>query len=146
MLAFPNYFKRYLTEIELFKVLKTDLKTGIINIVAVTTAKTADCNLDLANPDEIIYRDRGYSGAKTKAKGDATMKRASRGRKLTPKEYLRNKRIIKIKAPGERPFAVMHKVMKGGKTLLTELHRVFVQQVMCCFTFNLIQMRRLVST
>src|SRR3989344_4020083 len=128
------------------KHIKTDLKTGIINIVAVTTAKTADCNLDLANPDEIIYRDRGYSGAKTKAKGDATMKRASRGRKLTPKEYLRNKRIIKIKAPGERPFAVMHKVMKGGKTLLTELHRVFVQQVMCCFTFNLIQMRRLVST
>lgn len=128
------------------KHIKTDLKTGIINMVAVTTARIVDCNLDLANPDEIVYRDRGYHGVKTKAKGNGTMKRASRDRKLTPKEYLRNKRIIKIKAPGERPFAVMHNVMNGGRTLLTELHRVFVQQVMCCFTYNLIQMRRLILT
>src|SRR3989344_1913638 len=127
------------------KHLKTCLKTGIIKVIAVTTARTSDCNLDLANPDEVVYRDRGYS-QRTKAKGNGTMKRTAKGRKLTPKDYLRNKRIVKIKAPGERPFAVMHKVMKGGKTLLTELHRVFVQQVMCCFTFKLIQMRRLVST
>lgn len=126
------------------KHIKTDLKTGIITEVAVTTARTADCNLDLTKPDEIVYRDRGYSG-KTKAMGNATMKRASRFKRLTPRELLRNKRIMKIKAPGERPFAVMHKVMNGGKTLLTELHRVFVQQVMCCFTYNLIQIRRLLS-
>lgn len=125
--------------------IKTCLKTGIIKEVAVTTARTADCNLDLADPDEIVYRDRGYSG-KTKAKGNGTMKKASRFYKLTPKEWLRNKRIMKKKASGERPFAVMQNVMNGGKTLLTELHRVFVQQVMCCFTYNLIQMRRLVST
>ena len=127
------------------KHIKTCLKTGIIKTVGVTTASTADCNLDLADPDEIVYRDRGYSG-KTKAKGNGTMKRASKNKKLSPKEWLRNKRIMKKKAPGERPFAVMRNVMNGGKTLLTELHRVFVQQVMCCFTFNLFQMRRLLST
>lgn len=127
------------------KHLKTCLKTGIITKVGVTTARTPDCNLDLANPDEIVYRDRGYS-QKTKAKGNATMKRASKNKKLSPKEWLRNKRIMKKKAPGERPFAVMQNVMNGGKTLLTELHRVFVQQVMCCFTYNLIQMRRLILT
>ena len=127
------------------KHLKTCLKTGIIKVVAVTTARTPDCNLDLANPDEVVYRDRGYP-QKTKAKGNGTMKRASKNKKLTPKEWLRNKRIMKKKAPGERPFAVMHNVMNGGKTLLTELHRVFVQQVMCCFTYNLIQIRRLLAT
>ena len=127
------------------KHIKTCLKTGIIKVVAVTTARTPDCNLDLANPDEVIYRDRGYP-QKTKAIGNATMKRASKNKKLSPKEWLRNKRIMKKKAPGERPFAVMQNVMNGGKTLLTELHRVFVQQVMCCFTYNLIQTRRLLLT
>lgn len=121
------------------------LETNIITKVAVTTAKTPDCNLDLASPDEVVYRDRGYS-QKTRAKGNGTMKRASKNKKLSPREVLRNKRIMKKKALGERPFAVMHKVMNGGKTLLTELHRVFVQQVMCCFTYNLMQMKRLLST
>lgn len=127
------------------KHIKSCLKTGVITKVAVTKASTADCNLDLANPDEIVYRDKGYP-VKTRAKGNASMKKAPKGKKLSPKDWLRNKRIAKKKAPGERPFAVMHKVMKGGKTLLTELHRVFVQQVMCCFTYNLIQMRRLLAT
>ena len=67
------------------KHIKTCLKTGIIKTVGVTTASTADCNLDLANPDEVVYRDRGYSG-KTKAKGNATMKKASKNKKLSPKK------------------------------------------------------------
>ncbi|MEK6818896.1 MAG: transposase, partial [Nanoarchaeota archaeon] len=126
------------------KHIKTCLKTGIIKEVAVTTARTADCSLDLTKPDETVYRDSGYSG-KTKAKGNGTMKKASKNKKLSVKEWLRNLRIMKKKASGERPFAVMHKVMNGGKTLLTELHKVFVQQVMCCFTYNLIQMKRLLK-
>lgn len=128
------------------KHIKVDAKTGIITDVAVTTAKTPDNKIDLTNPDEICYRDKGYYGVKPKAKGDGTMQRASRNNPLTPREWLRNKRIMKRRAPGERPFAVMHKVMHGGITLLTELHRVFVQQVMCCFTYNLMQMRRLLLT
>src|SRR3989344_5193098 len=43
------------------KHIKTDLRTGIIKEVAVTTARTADCSIDLTKPDEIVYRDRGYS-------------------------------------------------------------------------------------
>lgn len=121
---------------------KVDINTGIITEVAVTTARTHDGKIDLANPDEINYRDRGYSGCPTKAKGDATMKRG----KLSIKDVLRNKRITKKRAPGERPFAVMKRVMKGGHTALTELSRVFVQQVMCCFTYNIIQMERILKT
>lgn len=127
------------------KHIKVDTKTGIVTEVAITTAKTADCNIDLTKPDETVYRDKGYYGVKPRAKGDATMKRASKFKPLTPREWLRNKRIMKKKAPGERPFAVMHKLMKGGVTLLTELYRVFVQQIMCCFTYNLIQAKRLLT-
>ena len=59
---------------------KVDSATKIITEVGMSTAKTFDGNIDLANDDEIIYRDKGYSGSKTKAKGNASMKKG----KLTP--------------------------------------------------------------
>lgn len=40
---------------------KVDMKTKLITELAVTTAKTHDGNIDLAKPDEIVFRDRGYS-------------------------------------------------------------------------------------
>src|SRR3989338_8283895 len=45
---------------------KVDEKTKIITEVAVSTAKTFDGNVDLANEDEIIFRDKCYSGSRTK--------------------------------------------------------------------------------
>src|SRR3989338_8709611 len=80
--------------------IKVDEETKIITEVGVTTAKTYDGNVDLANTDEIIYRDKGYTGCSTKAKGNGSMKRG----KLTPHEYLRNKRIAKKRCRGEHPF------------------------------------------
>mgnify|MGYP001583186886 CR=1 FL=1 len=76
--------------------IKVDNETKIITEVAVTTAKTFDGHIDLANPDEVVYRDKGYSGIKTKAKGNGTMRRG----KLTPHEKLRNKRISKKRCRG----------------------------------------------
>lgn len=125
--------------------IKVDSENGIIKEVAVTPANVADCNIDLIGPDEIGYRDRGYYGVKSRARGNGTMQRASRGNPLTVREKMRNKRIAKIRAPGERPFAVMKSVMNGGHTLLTELHRVFVQRVMSCFVYNLMQMKRILA-
>src|SRR3989344_2407824 len=61
----------------------------IIEEVAVTTAKTHDNKIDLAGENDVVYRDRGYSGSKTKARGDGTMKKG----KLSAKQKLRNKRI-----------------------------------------------------
>src|SRR3989338_479420 len=63
----------------------------LIEEVAVTTAKTHDNKIDLAGENDVVYRDRGYSGSKTKAKGDATIKKGN----LTIREKLRNKRIAK---------------------------------------------------
>lgn len=125
---------------------KMDLKTGIIEEVAITTASVHDSQIDLMAPTDVAYRDKGYFGAKTRAKGDGTMKRKVRGQKsLSPHDQLRNKRISKKRSPGERPFAVKSRVMKGGFTFLTEMHRVFVQEVIGCFAYNLIQLRRLLK-
>lgn len=126
--------------------IKTDLKTGIIEELAVTTASVHDSKIDLMSPEDIAYRDKGYFGAKTKARGDATMKKGVRGQKnLSPSDQLRNKRISRKRAPGERPFGVMKRVMRGGFTYLTELHRVFVQELIGCLTYNLLQMKRLLK-
>jgi len=122
---------------------KVDKGNDIVTELAVTTARVHDSQIDLTKPDEIAYRDKGYFGAKCKAKGDATMDKAVRGRKLTIRQKLRNIRISKTRSRGERPFAVIKNVFKGGHTLYTELHRVFTQQFMNCFVYNLLQLKRL---
>lgn len=112
---------------------KVDLETKIITEMAVTTAKTFDGNLDLANPDEIVYRDRCYTGSGTRAKGNASMKRG----KLTPRQKLRNKRISKKRCRGEHPYGTMIRSFKAGRTKLTTIWRVYVQQLFVCAAYNL---------
>jgi len=111
---------------------KTDVKTKLITELAVTTAKTHDGRIDLASPDEIVFRDRGYSGMETRAIGDATMKRGN----LTIPEKLRNKRISKIRSRGEHPYATMTRSLKAGRTKLTTIARVNIQQIFVCFAYN----------
>ena len=113
----------------------------IIEEVAVTTAKTFDGAIDLAQPNEIVYRDRGYTGVNTKAKGNGTMKRGN----LDIYQKLRNKRIMKKRAEGEHPIAAIERSLKGGKTRLTTIYRVFVQQVFVCFAYNLHRLRFLLN-
>ena len=113
----------------------------IIEEVAVTTAKTHDGAIDLAKPDDLIYRDRGYSGINTKAKGNGTMKKG----KLNIRQKMRNRRITKRRAEGEHPLATIERSLKGGKTRLTTVYRVFVQQVFVCFAYNLHRLRFLLN-
>lgn len=115
---------------------KMDVRSKIITELAVTPANVHDGNIDLANPDEIIFRDKGYSGCKTKAMGDATMKKAARGKCLTPEEFLRNKRISRIRCRGEHPYGTMTRSLKAGRTKLTTSVRVYVQQIFVCFVYN----------
>lgn len=123
--------------------LHTKMQKGskIIEEIAVTTAKVFDGHIDLANPDDIIYRDRGYSGTKTIAKGDATMKRG----KLNIKQQMRNKRISKNRSEGEHPYATIKKDFKGGTTKLTTIPRVFVQQVFVGIAYNIRRLKYLLS-
>ena len=124
---------------------KMEMGNDFITEFAVTTAKVHDNNIDLSKEDEIVYRDKGYSGAPTIAKGNASMKKAARGKKLSVKDMLRNDRISRKRKIGERPYAVIKVVMNGAHTLYTEIHRVFTQQLLNCFVFNLFQLRRIAS-
>ncbi len=113
----------------------------IITEMALTTASTHDNGIDLAKETDINYRDRGYSGSKTKAKGDATMKKGN----LTLKQKLRNKRIAKKRAEGEHPYGMMERKFKAGRTKLTIIPRVYVQQMFVSFVYNVSRLRFLLT-
>lgn len=117
---------------------KVDLENKFISELAMTTAKTHDGRIDLAKPDEIVYRDRGYTYFPTKAMGDATMKR---GKNLTPQDKIRNDRISKKRIRVEHPYATMVRSLKAGYTKLTTLTRVYTQQLFVCFNFNLLRLK-----
>lgn len=115
---------------------KTRRGTKIVESLAITTAKVSDTAIDLANSEDIIYRDKGYVGTPTRAKGDGTMKRG----KLSVGEMLRNKRIQSKRNQGEHPFGTIHRAMNGGKTKLTTLYRVFVQQIFVFGAYNIFRL------
>jgi len=74
---------------------------------------------------------------------DATMKRASRGHPLGIRDRLRNRRISRRRAPGERPFAMLKRVFNAGHVLVTTVPWVHVKMVFACLCFNLLQMETL---
>ncbi|MDI6721058.1 MAG: transposase, partial [Candidatus Aenigmarchaeota archaeon] len=121
---------------------KTDVDNGLIREFDTTTASTHDNNVDLTEyGDDAVYRDKGYAGvAPHPGVKDMTMKKAARGRPLTKQEKKYNKAIAKMRAPGERPFAVLRRVFHGGHTRVKNLQRVTVQEAMDCFAYNLYQL------
>lgn len=123
--------------------LHTKVRRGIkiIEKIAVTPANKHDNNVDLANPEDIMYRDKGYTGSTTCAIGDGTMKKG----KLSIREQLRNKRISKQRKEGEHPFGTMKRALKAGTTKLTTTPRVYTQQLFVCFTYNILRLRFLLS-
>lgn len=116
---------------------KVQRGSKIIKEFAVTTAKTHDGRIDLAKPNEFVYRDKGYTGIGTKAKGDGTMKR---GKNLSPRDYLRNKRITKKRCQVEHPYGTIKRSFNGGRTKLTTTYRVFVQQAFVFMAYNLFRL------
>jgi transposase, IS5 family len=120
---------------------KTQRGSKIVETLAVTTARIHDNAIDLATANDVIYRDKGYSGTKTVARGDATMKRGN----LTVKEILRNKRIQKKRNQGEHPYATVSRALHGRTTKLTTVQRVFVQQVFVFIAYNLYRLATLIK-
>jgi IS5 family transposase len=68
------------------------------------------------------------------------MRRSVRGHPIGIKDILRNKRISRKRAPGERPYVVIKKVFKSGHTRVTTVARVAVKMVFASFGFNLFQL------
>ena len=121
---------------------KEDCDFGLIRALETTTASVHDSQVDLSKKGEVVYRDRGYFGVKPNG-FDATMKRAVRGHPLGIWEKLRNKRITRIRAPGERPYAVIKNFFKSAHTVVTTIARVHVKMTFVAFSFNLCQLRTL---
>jgi IS5 family transposase len=84
---------------------KVDVGYGLIRAIETTTASVHDSQVDLSVKDEPIYRDKGYFGAAARGRS-ITMYRATRDHPLSSWDRMRNSQISRIRAPGERPFAV----------------------------------------
>jgi IS5 family transposase len=121
---------------------KTDLEHGLIRAVAVTSASVHDSRVDLSLPGEVVYRDKGYFGVEPRG-FDATMRRGVRGHPMGLRDRLRNNRIGSKRRPVERVFAVLKRVFRSGRVLVTSLSRVRVKLVFSCFCFDLLQLRTL---
>ncbi len=122
--------------------LKMDLDHGLIRDLETTTASVHDSRVDLSEPGEVVYRDKGYQGVEPRG-WDATMRRGARGHPMSIWDRLRNRRISGKRCPGERPFAVIKRVFGSGHVLVTTLERVRVKMVFACLCFNLVQLRTL---
>jgi IS5 family transposase len=69
--------------------------------------------------------------------------RSVRGHPIGIKDILRNKRISRKRAPGERHYAVIKNVFKSGHVMVTTVSRVAVKMVFTSFAFNLFQLNTL---
>lgn len=121
---------------------KLDCDFGLIRSVEVTTASLHDSQIDLLKKGDVAaYRDKGYVGtAVPDGVEDKTMKKGTKSRKLNGGELKRNKAISRVRAPGERHFAVIKRVFHGGETLVKTLGRVAVKEIFKAFGFNLYQL------
>ena len=119
--------------------MKTDLDYGLVRAVEATQASVHDSRVDLSEPGEAVYRNKGYFGV-TPRGFDATMRRGVRGHPLGLRDWLRNSRIGSKRRSVERVFAVLKRVFWSGRVLVTSLPRVRVKMVFSCFCFNLLQL------
>jgi IS5 family transposase len=121
---------------------KMDRKHDLIRALEVTPANVHDNMVDLSLPGEVVYRDKGYQGVEPRG-WDASMRRGARGHPLSVWDRLRNARIGRRRAPGERPFAVIKRVFGSGHVLVTTVSRVRVKMVFACLGFDVFQLGRL---
>ncbi len=81
----------------------------------------------------MVYLDKAFFGSKA-AGYAASMKRAVRGHPLGIRDLLRNRRINKKRAPGERHYAVIKCVFKAGHVLVTTVERVKIKMLFTAFS------------
>jgi transposase, IS5 family len=118
---------------------KTDIDYHLIREIETTTAKLHDSQVDLSTEGEIVLRDRGYFGVQ--AKGiDFTMKRRTTEKPLEELDRERNRLISVLRSPGERHHAVIKRVFRAGRVLVTTVKRVGVLMMVTAFAYNLYQL------
>jgi len=123
---------------------KTDVDRGLIRDLETTTASVHDSRVDLTRPGEVAYLDKAYFGVETRGIS-AAMRRGTRGHPLGILDRLRNRRINRKRAPVERTFAVIKRVLNAGHMMVTTVPRVHVKMVFACLCFNLVQLGTLAA-
>ncbi len=118
---------------------KVDTEFWLIRELETTTAAVHDSQVDLSKEGEIVYRDRGYHGSVPNGYS-ATMKRGARDHPLSIPDKLRNRRISRKRAPGERHYAVVKRVFNASHVLVTAVPRVNVKMIFTAIGFNLYQL------
>jgi transposase, IS5 family len=118
---------------------KTDIDYCLIREIETTTAKVHDSRVDLSISGEVVIRDRGYFGAPARG-DDFTMVRRTTDAPLGELDKERNHLISKLRSPGERPHAVIKRVFRAGRVLVTTVKRVHVKMMVTAFAFNLYQL------
>ncbi len=121
---------------------KMDYEHSLIRDVKTTTASVHDSQVDLSQPGEVVYRDKGYFGVKPRG-FDATMKRGVRGHPITSADQERNKRIMRKRARIERPYAMIKEVFRLSAVKVTTVARVHLKMLFACLNFNLHQLKTL---
>lgn len=119
-----------------------DVEYGLIRTIETTTASVHDSQIDVSSDGERIYRYKGYFGSPARGRS-VTMWRSTRSQPLSTWDKKRNLQISKIRAPSERPFAVIKTAFKAAHVLVTTVKRVNVKMVITAIAYNLYQLRTL---
>lgn len=122
---------------------KMDVDHQLIRAFETTPANVADNQVDLVEEGDVAcYRDKGYTGTPPSAENirDETMLKNTRARKLNGGQQQKNKRISRIRAPGERPFSVIKRTFKNTHTHVTTLARNKIKDLFKCIAYNLYQL------
>ena len=106
---------------------KVDRDFGLVRSIEATT---------------VSVHDSGYFGVKSKGY-NATTRRGVRGRSVSLRDQLRNKRISRKRTPVERHYAVIKTRYNSGHVHVTTLARTRVKNTFACFCFNLDQLATL---
>jgi IS5 family transposase len=113
-----------------------DKETQIIRRFATSTARLHDSQIDLSEPGETVYRDRGSFGTSINGSMDKTMKKATRNHPISTMGKRRNKAISRVRSLGERPYAVIKRVFHTDYVMVTTVERVN-KKPLSCFSYNL---------
>ena len=103
---------------------------------SVTAASLHDSQIDLSIPGIVNYKDKGYFSVQGRGI-DATMDRDVRGHELPMESIRMNLRIASKRSRGERPYSVMKRTFRGGRTFVTTVPRVRVKAMFMCLGHNL---------
>jgi len=123
-----------------------DQDSGVIRKVEVTQARVSDhevFNELLSGDEKAVYADKAYydkqRAKQLEAQGikNGLMKKASRSKPLTQEDKRRNKRISKVRAQVERPFAIIKSKWGHARARYIGLFRNEVHFLLIAMAYNL---------